>query len=304
MAKKQALGKGLGALLNQSGDAQRPRAARPTAGNPSGPEVVGNLAGSIALLSISEIEANPGQPRKDFDDEALNELAASIRELGIIQPITVHKIRANKYQIISGERRFRASQLADLEHIPAYIREADDQTLLEMALVENIQREDLHAIEVAFSLDRLLKECQLTHDQLGQRIGKNRTTITNYLRLLQLPGNIQVAVSKKEISMGHARALLAFDRADRQQQVFERIIAEDLSVRQVEALSKKASGGGASPSNRKPLLSFNEQNVDEDLQKRFGALARLKSKGNGTGKIEITYRNAEDLDRILQLMNL
>lgn len=193
MAQKQALGKGLGALLS---DAPKRLV---TAKKSDAPPIIGKLAGNIALLTISQIEANANQPRKDFEAIPLQELATSLKELGIIQPITVHKVRADKYQIISGERRFRAAQLANLSEIPAYIREANDQTLLEMALVENIQREDLHSIEIAMSLERLIEECNLTHEELGNRLGKSRSTITNYVRLLQLPGPMQIAVRNKQI---------------------------------------------------------------------------------------------------------
>ena len=303
MAKKEALGRGLGALLSNSGEAPRKRPAFPPKSEAGEPEVVGNMAGSIALIPIADIEANPDQPRREFDPDRLNELADSIRELGIIQPLTVHKVRANKYQIISGERRFRASQLAGLNAVPAYIREADDQTLLEMALVENIQREDLHAIEVAMSLQRLIQECQLTHEKLGERIGKPRATITHYIGLLNLPEVIQLAVASKEISFGHAKALNIPDKAW-QLEVFRLIHADTLSVRQTEALAKEGPAQPGTRPSKKALLSFDEQKVDADLQKRFGKLATLKSKGNGAGKIEISYRNADDLDRILQLMDL
>ncbi len=303
MAKKPALGRGLGALISNPGEAPRNRPAFAPKPEADEPEVVGNMAGSIALIPIANIEANPDQPREDFDADRLQELADSIRELGIIQPITVHKVRANKYQIISGERRFRASQIVGLDAVPAYIREADDQTLLEMALVENIQREDLHAIEVAKSLERLINECQLTHEKLGERIGKSRATITHYIGLLNLPDVIQIAVARKEISFGHAKALNIPDKAW-QMEVFRRIVPEKLSVRQTEALAKEGPAVRGSKPSRKALLSFDEQKVDADLQKRFGKLASLKSKGNGAGKIEISYRNADDLDRILQLMDL
>lgn len=304
MSKKPALGRGLNALINPSSDASAaPRRAHPPRRVADEPEVVGYMAGNIALLSIAAIEANPDQPRKDFDPEALNELATSIRELGIIQPITVRKVRANKYQIISGERRFRASQLAGLDAVPAYIREADDQALLEMALVENIQRENLHAIEVAVSLRRLLDECNLTHDQLADRIGKSRSSITNFIRLLHLPEPMQLAVSAGELSMGHARALVGITDANKQLALFNRILEQGLSVRQAEQFAREASAS-ALPKAGKPLLSFDEQKVDLDLQRRFGKAASLKPKGNGAGKIELVYKDAGELDRILQMMNL
>jgi ParB family chromosome partitioning protein len=266
------------------------------------PRIIGTMAGSIALLTISQIEANASQPRKDFDTTPLNELAKSIEELGIIQPITVHKVRADKYQIISGERRFRAAQIAQLDAIPAYIREADDQTLLEMALVENIQRQDLHAIEIALSFQRLIEECQLTHDELGSRLGKSRSTITNYVRLLQLPGPMQIAVSTKQISMGHARALIAIDDANWQSEVFKRIIEENLSVRQVESLSQVKRIN--TKVKKKAILTFDEQKVQADLRLKFGKNIQLKRSTDGKGKIEIPYSSAEELDSLLELWGI
>ncbi|MDB4694459.1 ParB/RepB/Spo0J family partition protein [Flavobacteriales bacterium] len=292
MAKKQALGKGLGALLSDA--PERVVTVKRT----DSPPIIGRMAGNVALLTISQIEANKDQPRKDFDDAPLQELAISLRELGIIQPITVHKVRADKYQIISGERRFRAAQLANLEEIPAYIREANDQTLLEMALVENIQREDLHAIEIAVSFQRLIEECNLTHEELGNRLGKNRSTITNYVRLLQLPGPMQIAVRTKQISMGHARALIAIDDAAWQQKVFNRILKDRLSVRQVEELAQVKKKQSAS--TKRSVLTFDEQKVQADLRLKFGKNIQLKSGFGGKGKIEIPYASSEELDALLQ----
>ena len=292
MAKKQALGKGLGALLSDA--PERVVTVKRT----DSPPIIGRMAGNVALLTISQIEANKDQPRKDFDEAPLQELATSLRELGIIQPITVHKVRADKYQIISGERRFRAAQLANLEEIPAYIREADDQTLLEMALVENIQREDLHAIEIAVSFQRLIEECNLTHEELGNRLGKNRSTITNYVRLLQLPGPMQIAVRTKQISMGHARALIAIDDTAWQQLVFNRILKDSLSVRQVEELAQVKKKPSAS--KNQSVLTFDEQKVQADLRLKFGKHIRLKTGSGGKGKIEIPYASSEELDALLQ----
>jgi len=292
MAKKQALGKGLGALLSDA--PERVVTVKRT----DSPPIIGRMAGNVALLTISQIEANKDQPRKDFDEAPLQELATSLRELGIIQPITVHKVRADKYQIISGERRFRAAQLANLEEIPAYIREADDQTLLEMALVENIQREDLHAIEIAVSFQRLIEECNLTHEELGNRLGKNRSTITNYVRLLQLPGPMQIAVRTKQISMGHARALIAIDDTAWQQLVFNRILKDSLSVRQVEELAQVKKKQSAS--KKQSVLTFDEQKVQADLRLKFGKHIRLKTGSGGMGKIEIPYASSEELDALLQ----
>lgn len=298
MAKKQALGRGLGALL--------PGAPTPSAApSPGTPTVIGSMAGSICSLTISQIDNNPDQPRREFDLGPLEELAQSIRELGIIQPITVHRVRADKYQIISGERRFRAAQLAGLEEVPAYIREVNDQTLLEMALVENIQREDLHAIEIAISFKRLIDECELTHEDLGTRLGKNRSTITNYVRLLQLPADMQLAVRHKEISMGHARALIGIDDSAWQKTVFERIQSEQLSVRAVEALARiKKESKSPGRSKNRPILTFNEQQVQADLRLKFGNGTRLKKDKSGGGKIELSYQDAEGLDHILNLLGL
>jgi len=263
------------------------------------------MAGRICSLTISQIDNNPDQPRREFDPEPLEELAQSIRKLGIIQPITVHRVRADKYQIISGERRFRAAQLAGLEQVPAYIREVNDQTLLEMALVENIQREDLHAIEIAISFKRLIDECELTHEDLGTRLGKNRSTITNYVRLLQLPADMQLAVRHKEISMGHARALIGIDDPAWQKTVFERIQSEQLSVRAVEALARvKKESKSPRQAENKPILTFNEQQVQADLRLKFGNETRLKKDKSGGGKIELSYRDAEGLDHILNLLGL
>lgn len=300
MAKRQVLGRGLGALLE--GAPSLPESTS-TQSSTVSPPIIGNMAGSIALLTIGQIEANPDQPRKDFDEEALGELAQSIRELGIIQPITVHRVRAEKYQIISGERRFRAAQIAELDAVPAYIREADDQTLLEMALVENIQREDLHAIEVAISFQRLIEECNLTHEALGVRLGKNRTTITNYMRLLQLPWEIQVAVRNKTISMGHARALVSIDDSDWQKEVFLRIQNEGLSVRAAEQLAQ-ARKLKSTPSQKRSGLSFDQQKVQADLRLKFGKKVMLRSLQDGAGKIEIPFGSTDDLDSLLRSLDL
>ena len=299
MSKKQALGRGLGALL--------PGAPTPTTGDArpkDAPPVIGSMAGNICSLTISQIDNNPEQPRREFDPNLLEELAQSIRELGIIQPITVHKVRADKYQIISGERRFRAAQLAGLEEVPAYIREVNDQTLLEMALVENIQREDLHAIEIAISFKRLIDECELTHESLGERLGKNRSTITNYVRLLQLPAEMQLAVRHKTISMGHARALIAIDDPAWQKTVFERIVAEQLSVRAVEELARVRKSKANSRSTSKPVLTFDEQQVQADLRLKYGQHSRLRKDKEGGGKIELNFKDATELDNLLNLLGI
>ena len=299
MSKKQALGRGLGALL--------PGAPTPSTGDAQpkdAPPVIGSMAGNICSLTISQIDNNPEQPRREFDAGLLEELAQSIRELGIIQPITVHKVRADKYQIISGERRFRAAQLAGLEEGPAYIREVNDQTLLEMALVENIQREDLHAIEIAISFKRLIDECELTHENLGARVGKNRSTITNYVRLLQLPAEMQLAVRHKTISMGHARALIAIDDPAWQKTVFDRIVEEQLSVRAVEELARVRKSKSTSRSKSKPVLTFDEQQVQADLRLKYGQSSRLRKDKEGGGKIELNFKDATELDHLLNLLGI
>jgi ParB family chromosome partitioning protein len=219
MAKKNALGRGLGALL------QNPDTDVTSRGGDSA------LVGSISTIPIAQIEANPFQPRTHFDQEKLDELAASIRQLGIIQPITVRKLGYDKYQLISGERRFRASQLAGLDEVPAFIRIANDQAMLEMALVENIQRHELDAIEVALSYQRLIEECDLTQEALSERVGKQRSTIANYLRLLKLPPEIQKGIANGEVTMGHARALIGIEDPLEQLQLYKQIITEQLSVR-------------------------------------------------------------------------
>lgn len=299
MSKKQALGRGLGALL--------PGAPAFTAGDQNqrdAPPVIGSMAGNICSLTISQIDNNPDQPRREFDQSRLEELAQSIRELGIIQPITVHRVRADKYQIISGERRFRAAQIAGLEEVPAYIREVNDQTLLEMALVENIQREDLHAIEIAISFKRLIDECELTHEDLGARLGKNRSTITNYVRLLQLPAEMQLAVRHKSISMGHARALIAIDDPAWQKTIFERIESEQLSVRAVEELARVRKTNPQSKSKTKTVLTFDEQQVQADLRLKYGQGSHLRKDREGGGKIEFNFKDVAELDILLNLLGL
>src|SRR5262245_45072076 len=236
MSKKKALGRGLSALLSDSEADEKLEVDIPA------PAVAVQPAGGIAEIPIEEIEVNPFQPRTHFDQDALLELAESIRVHGIIQPITVRRLSANQYQLISGERRFQASKLADLKMIPTYVRSADDQQMLEMALIENIQRENLNAIEIALSYQRLITECNLKQDELGERVGKNRATVTNYLRLLKLPPDIQIAVRDNQLSMGHARAIINVENPEQQLYIFKKTVNEDLSVRKVEELVREVSG--------------------------------------------------------------
>ena len=249
MTKRRGLGKGLSALLEHA-------ETDITSNRPS--EAVKQVVGGISTIPVANIEANPFQPRNQFQKEPLMELANSIKEHGVIQPVTVRKMGRDRFQLISGERRFRASQIAGLEEIPAYVRIANDQTMLEMALVENIQRVDLNAIEVALSYERLIKECELTQEGLSEKVGKKRSTVTNYLRLLKLSDLVQLALMNKEISMGHARALLAAENEKEQKKVLELILRDGLSVRQTEALISGKTENKSSKTT-KQALSFTHQ---------------------------------------------
>jgi len=291
--KKGGLGRGLGALIEGS-----KTTPPPTAGNPV--SIVGEIP-------VNQIETNPYQPRTHFDQDALEELAESIRVQGIIQPITVRQLNSNTYQLISGERRYQASKLAGLETIPAYIRKANDQQMLEMALIENIQRENLNAIEIALSYQRLLSECNLKQEELGDRVGKKRTTVTNYLRLLKLPPDIQIGLRDNQISMGHARALINIENADLQLEVYRRIIKEELSVRKVEEIVRHISNG---QKNTKPEVKPQEgkytgeiKKVESRLSTYFGTKINVKSNNEGKGEIKIPFVSVDDLNRILEILN-
>ncbi len=256
-------------------------------------------------IALEAIEVNPYQPRTDFDQTALEELAESIRVQGIIQPVTVRAMGGDRYQLISGERRVQASKRAGLTRIPAYVRQANDQQMLEMALIENIQRENLNAVEVALSYQRLISECDLRQEQLGERVGKNRSTINNYLRLLKLPPNIQAALRDKKLSMGHARALINIDNVEQQLHIHHRIVDEDLSVRQVEALVRELSTGrpaksAATPTEPSPYL----QQLQGKLSSHFGTRVQVKRQGAEKGEIKIPFVLTEDLTRILELLEV
>lgn len=294
MAKRNALGRGLSALLDNA------EAPAPVAGV-SPAESVGNVAGPIALLAIADIEANPFQPRSKFDESALEELAQSIRELGIIQPLTVRKLSAKRYQLISGERRFRASQLAGLDEVPAYVRTADDQAMLEMALVENIQRENLDPIEIAISYQRLIEEIGLTQEGLSEKVGKKRSTVTNYLRLLKLPGEVQVGLIEGKISMGHARALISAGDEDTQVKLFRHILAQDLSVRKTEELVR-----GETPNKPPKATSALPEDVEDAqmaLRIRYGNKASIKF-NKGKGKIELPFASEAELRALSKQLKL
>jgi ParB family chromosome partitioning protein len=302
MSKKKALGRGLSALLSDNSSDEKldvdivspaPEPAKPASG--------------IAEIPIEEIEVNPFQPRTHFDQDALLELAESIRVHGIIQPITVRRLAPHQYQLISGERRFQASKLADLKQIPAYIRSADDQQMLEMALIENIQRENLNAIEIALSYQRLITECSLKQDELGERVGKNRATVTNYLRLLKLPPDIQIAVRDNRISMGHARAIINVENPEQQLYIFKKTLTDDLSVRKVEELVREVSSKkvDSAPANN-PAPSGNSKEITQlqsSLSSHFGTRVVVRSDGR-KGEIKIPFLSVEDLNRILDILKM
>jgi ParB family chromosome partitioning protein len=294
--KRPALGKGLSALLESS-------ATDITSRDLSDSSVLG----SVAMLPISAIEANPFNPRTHFEEEALKELSDSIAKHGIIQPLTVRKLGRNKYQLISGERRFKASQVAGLKEVPAYIRVANDQTMLEMALVENIQREDLNAIEVALSYQRLIKECDLTQEKLANQVSKSRASITNHLRLLKLPAPIQLSVREKEISMGHARALVGVKDEEFQIELFERILDEGLSVRDVERVIKGDTNEKPSKPSKKGAsehkVSKEQTQFTKSLSDRVAAKVQIKKQPTGNGKVIINFNSEVDLNRIIEILN-
>ncbi len=295
MAKKNVLGRGLGALIADAADES----------------AVGEIGMSaIREINLADIRPNPFQPRTEFDEEAMHELAASIKSIGIVQPITVRTVEDGKYEIIAGERRFRASKLAGLTTIPAYIRETEDESLLEMALIENIQREDLNAIEVAISYQRLIDECNLTQDGLSERVGKKRATIANYLRLLKLPAQIQIAIRDKQITMGHARAIINIEDTDTQFMIFEQILKYDFSVRKVEEIVRELSN--PTPPQEPEELPKKERRANEigdyielqrHLSRRFGVKVDLKRSMEGKGKITIAFKSDSELEKIIELLD-
>ena len=301
--KRNALGRGLGALLSDN-DIVNPKS--------TGLPPIVSKNNSIDSIDINLIETNPYQPRDTFETEALKELAASIKAQGIIQPLTVRKLSNNAYQLISGERRLRASKLAGLTEVPVYIRAANDQEMLEMALIENIQRENLNAIEVAISFQRMLDECSIKQEELGDRVGKNRSTVTNYLRLLKLPPVIQAALRDSKISMGHARAMISMDSIDKQLYAFEEVLKNDLSVRKLEDLVRSMSDKNAVKSTDKTkspaakaeqAFSSEYQRIQSDLAAKFDAKVSLKADKNGSGNIQIPFISTDDLNRILEMLD-
>jgi ParB family chromosome partitioning protein len=279
-----ALGRGLDALISTD-------------------EVKTQGSSTINEIPISQIEANPNQPRRDFDQEALQELAQSIKEIGIVSPITLRQISENRFQIIAGERRWRASQIVGLQAIPAYIRTTNDENVMEMALVENIQREDLNAIEIALAYQHLLENTGMTQEKVAERVGKSRTAVTNHLRLLKLPAQVQMALQKKEIDMGHARALLAIDSPSQQLRVFRDIQKNGYSVRQVETLVKKINEGEEDgerrPVKKQPAMPKGIASLRDKLSEMFSSKVEMTCSAKGKGKITIPFGNEKELERIM-----
>jgi len=290
--KYPALGRGLDALISTE-------------------DVHVNGSSSVGEVPIDRIAANPNQPRREFDEAALKDLAESIRQIGIIQPITLRKMDDDTYQIIAGERRWRASQMAGLAAIPAYIRTADDEKMMQMALVENIQREDLNAIEIALAYQNLIEQYALTQDQLSEKVGKNRATIANYLRLLKLPAQVQVALQNKEVDQGHARALLALSKPSLQVKLFNEIKEKGYSVRQVEDMVKALNSGETIKSGRHQLTDKNaKKRLPEEygllrtrLSEFFGTKVQMTYSSRGQGRISIPFASEEDLERIVRLFD-
>ncbi|MEN9339925.1 MAG: hypothetical protein RIQ62_1237 [Bacteroidota bacterium] len=299
---KEQIGKGIGALLGNIKDE-----VSAFTKTPIGSDEV--LVGSITRIPLSQIEANPNQPRRTFDEEPLKELAASIKLHDIIQPVTVVKLPNKKYQLISGERRFRASQMAGLQDIPAYVRVANDQEILEMGLLENLQREDLNAIEIGLAYKRLMSECHLTQEEVADRMKKERSTVTNYIRLLKLPPSIQVSVRNKELSMGHARALLGLDHIEQQLFAAKEILSKQLSVRATEELVKQIStnaekGKAAPAKSNAQTLAPAYKRIEDQIASHLSTKVAMNRKKNGKGVITIEFYNDSDLERILDKMSI
>lgn len=287
MNKRSALGRGLDALIDMG-------------------EIETSGTSSINEIELSRIQPNPDQPRREFDEQSLEELAASIREIGIVQPISLRQQDNGSYQIIAGERRYRAAHLAGLTTIPAYIRTVEDEVVMEMALIENIQREDLNAIEIALSFKKLIDQYNLTQEQLSERVGKKRTTVANYLRLLKLPAEVQIGLRDKLIDMGHARALLSVENASVQLELYKAIITEGLSVRKVEELARTMAQAPAKEAKKVARSSAQRQEYNllrNHLSNFFGLKVQFTCDDKGKGKIGIPFKNEEELERIIALLD-
>lgn len=289
-SKKKALGRGLSAIL-ESPDTDI-----------TSKDISGNyVAGAIASIKIRKIELNPYQPRKEFNDEHLRELADSIKEQGIIQPITIRKMGYDRYQLIAGERRLRAAEIAGLDDVPCYIRVANDEQMLEMALIENTQRKDLNSIEIALSFQRLMEECKLTQEQLSSKVGKNRATISNYIRLLRLPAEVQVALIHNKISMGHARALITTEDSDLQLKALQKIILNDLSVRDTENLIRNLQVPDKEAVERIPLPEVYLKG-EKLLEKKLKSGIRIRRNNNGKGSIVIQFDSDDEFNRLIDIL--
>lgn len=285
--KRNALGRGLDALINMD-------------------EIETSGTSSISEIELSRIQPNPDQPRREFDDESLEELAASIREIGIVQPISLRQLDNGAYQIIAGERRYRAALIAGLDTVPAYIRTVEDEAVMEMALVENIQREDLNAIEIALSFKKLMEQYKLTQEQLSERVGKKRTTVANYLRLLKLPAEVQIGLRDRIIDMGHARALLSVESAAVQLELYKAIVAEGLSVRKVEELARSMAQAPDSAVKRVARNSARRKEYNllkNHLSDFFGTKVQFTCDDKGKGKISIPFKNEDELERLIALFD-
>lgn len=285
--KRKALGRGLDALINMD-------------------DIETSGTSSINEVELSRIAPNPDQPRREFDSESLEELAASIREIGIVQPISLRQMPNGTYQIIAGERRYRAAIIAGKETIPAYIRTVEDEAVMEMALIENIQREDLNAIEIALSFKKLIEQYNLTQERLSERIGKKRTTIANYLRLLKLPAEVQIGLRDKLIDMGHARALLSVESTAIQIELYKAIVAEGLSVRKVEEMARAMAQAPATAAKKVARSSARRKEYDllkKHLSSFFGTKVQFSCDDNGKGKISIPFKNEEELERLVALFD-
>ena len=287
--KRNALGRGLDSLISMG-------------------EVQTSGSSAINEIPISQISPNPEQPRTNFDGDSLEELAMSIRELGIIQPLTLRSVGVDSYQIISGERRYRAARLAGLDSVPAYVRTANDSEITEMALIENIQREDLNAIEIALTFRKLIDQYKLTQERLSERIGKKRTTIANFLRLLKLPAEVQIGLRDRKVDMGHARALLSLDKAPLQLKLYNEIIKKGLSVRQVEAMAKQLQEREAAAEGEAQMPERQKSNRDYDILKKhlnssFKTPVKLSVDASGKGKITFSFKNDEELENLIRIFD-
>lgn len=319
MGNKSALGKGLNALLPEDRDDAVPDESRESADDSEGSgslyqfEDGTQLLGRVARVPLDRIRPNPYQPRQEFDEERLDELASSIAQIGIIQPVTVRAQADGEFEIISGERRVRAARRADLDHLPAFVREADSEEMLEMALVENVQREELNPIEIALGYQRLVEECDFTQAEVAERVSKSRATVSNFLRLLQLPPRIQAGLRDKELSMGHARALITIDDEEAQLELYEQIVEEDLSVREVEERVRTWQEDDEEESTREaeteksmaPSPTRGDLQLDDlrdRLRSRFSTQVKITHNKDGEGTIEISYYSEEDLERLVEDM--